>query len=187
MQDNTVKNEDRVVDKYIAILNAISDMEKRLGLADLVFLFLNILIIMFTINYITSILSKASLTISSYELLFILICLVIGMSVSVYWSASAIRMQLKLKLRYFQARFLERKINCPGESFFTDEENFFNPAVRYIISPDEKETLNYPVRGLMRMDGFIGSAKPRYFSWLMPLLFFLIYWLIFFWIIFKAL
>jgi len=38
-----------------------------------------------------------------------------------------------------------------------------------------KETVLYPTEGMLRMDGFIGAAKPRALSLMMPLLFFIIY------------
>jgi hypothetical protein len=113
------------------------------------------------------------------DLALFFICIVIGMSINAYWIAFAMRVQLKLKLRYFQARFMERKLNQAGEYIYSDESTFFNPDIRGLESPDNKETLEYPTSGLTRMDGFIGAAKPRYFSWLLPCLFVTIYWLIF--------
>ncbi len=90
------------------------------------------------------------------------------------------RLQLRLKLRYFQARALERKMNCAGEFIFSDEHIFFEPTVYRLESFDKKETIFYPTSGPARMDGFVGSAKPRVFSWMFPLLFIIIYWTVFF-------
>ena len=85
------------------------------------------------------------------------------------------RLQLKLKLRYFQVRFLERKLNRAGEFIFSDESLFFSQKTREIKSPDGKETVSYPTKGFLRMDGFAGAAKPRYLSLLMPSMFFAFY------------
>jgi predicted membrane protein len=48
-----------------------------------------------------------------------------------------------------------------------------------IESPDKKELLQYPVKGLTRMDGFIGAAKPRHLTWILPSVFFIVYLLTF--------
>jgi hypothetical protein len=101
------------------------------------------------------------------------------MFLCVFWIAFAMRLQLKLKLRYFQARYLERKMDSVGENFYSDEDIFFNPKIRNIESPDKKELLQYPVRGLTRMDGFIAGAKPRHLTWILPSIFFILYLLTF--------
>jgi len=186
MQDINREKEDDTTHKYIALMSIIHETEKRLGFADLFFLFLNLATMLFAVYFISSLFRRTLLALSSMELLLMLFCLVIGMAICVYWAAYSIRIQLKLKLRYFQARFLERKMNCIGENIFSDESVFFDPETMSIDSPDKKESLLYPTTGLMRMDGFIGAAKPRYFSWFMPILFFAIYWVIFIWIIVKA-
>lgn len=186
MQEINREKEEYAIHKYVALISTINDTEKRLGLADLIFLSLNIFMMLFTVHFISSFIQRTFLALSSMELLLILFCLVIGMAICVYWAAYAIRIQLKLKLRYFQARYLERTMDCIGECIYSDESVFFDPEVRRIDSPDKKESLFYPTDGLTRMDGFIGAAKPRYFSWFMPLLFFAMYWVIFIWIIIKA-
>jgi hypothetical protein len=186
MQDISREKEDDTTHKYIALMSIIHETEKRLGFADLFFLLLNLGTMLFTVYFIFSLFQRNSLALSSIELLLILFCLVIGMAICVYWAAYSIRIQLKLKLRYFQARFLERKMDCTGENIFSDESVFFNPEINSLDSPDKKEILLYPTTGLTRMDGFIGAAKPRYFSWFMPILFFAMYWVIFIWIIIKV-
>ena len=186
MQDINREQGDHTIHKYIALITAIHETQKRLGFTDLIFLSLNLLMMLFTVHFISSLLQGTFRVLSSMELLLVLFCLVIGMAICVYWAAYAIRIQLKLKLRYFQARFLERKMDCAGECIFSDEAFFFDPAVRRIDSPDKRESLSYPTDGLTRMDGFIGAAKPRYFSWFMPMLFFVMYWVIFIWIIIKV-
>ena len=106
---------------------------------------------------------------------FLLFWFALGMFVCVLWITSSMRLQLKLKLRYFQARYLERKMDSAGENFCSDEGIFFNPEIRKIESPDKKELLQYPVKGLSRMDGFIGAAKSRYLNWILPSIFFFFY------------
>ena len=170
--------------KYIVLLSTINEIEKRMGWTELVYLTLNLVIFLFVIGFI-SFLMRDDLF-STLELLFVLLSLVVGMSICSYWSVSAIRLQLRLKLRYFQARFLERKMQCVGEYLLSDESIFFEPTVRHLESADGKEHLYYPTKGLSRMDGFIGAAKPRYFSWLLPIMFFVFYWVIFIWMIIKA-
>ena len=66
-----------------------------------------------------------------------------------------------------------------GEYFFSDQDIFFDREIRKIESPDKKEIVRYPLKGLSRMDGFFGAAKPRYLSWIIPSIFFILYLLIF--------
>jgi hypothetical protein len=182
MEDTPKRGESETAGKYFAMITTINEMEKRMGWADLIYLTLNLIVFLFIISFISYLTHKMYFPLSVMDLLFVLFSLVIGMAICLYWAASAIRLQLKLKLRYFQVRFLERKMNCLGECIFSDESVFFDPDIRLIESPDNKETLYYPTSGIARMDGFIGSAKPRYFSWLMPIMFFAMYWIIFIWI-----
>lgn len=174
-----VKNTTR---KYLALMAVISVMENRLVWLELVYLSLNVLFFLFAVKFIPALLDKTNALIN-INVVIILFCLIIGIAVNTHWIASAMRTQLKLKLRYFQARFLERKLNCPGEYIFSDEANFFDPDIRHLESPDEKEILKYPASGLIRMDGLIGAARPRFFSWMMPSLFIIIYWIVYFWVL----
>lgn len=169
--------------KYIALLTIINTTERRLGWTDLVLLLVNILLLFFTANYVSNVFHKTYHTFSSIDLLMIFFCLVIGMATCTYWAATTIRLQLKLKLRYFQARFFERKMNSIGEGIISDEAPFFTPSIRHLESPDQKEHLYYPTEGLVRMDGFVGAAKQRHFSWFLPLIFFLINCTVFVWTI----
>jgi hypothetical protein len=180
-------NTEETTRKHIALMSLINEIEKRLGLSELVYLSLNIAVFLFIIRFISSLIYKTSYILTGIDLLLILSCIVIGMSICAYWVAFAMRLQLKLKLRYFQARFLERKMDCVGECIFADESTFFNPNINEIESADKKETLFYPTSGMLRMDGFIGSARPRHLSILMPFMFFIIYSTIFIWIIIKLL
>ena len=173
-------------DTYIALMNSITNMEDRLSRSDLINLFLNIVILLFVVLLISSLVHKVDYYLTYIDLALIFSCLMIGMSIDAHWVASAMRAQLKLKLRYFQARSMERMFNNTGEYIFSDESVFFDPNIRQLKSPDNKEILQYPTSGLARMDGFIGSAKPRYFSWMMPCLFIAIYWFIFFVVLTKV-
>jgi len=161
--------------KYLAVISLINETEKYLRGSELANILLNICVFFPTIFYISSVINRSLQTISSLDMFFILLCHVIGLSLNTYAVASSMRTQLKLKLRYFQARFLERKINNAGEFIISDESSFFDSDIGKIESPDGKETLLYPKKGLLRMDGFIGSAKPRVLSLLIPLMFFIIY------------
>jgi hypothetical protein len=176
--DETNEKTEQTVQKYLLLMNMIGTMEDRLLRSEMVFLIVNIFIF-FTSTISLNILEpfgSSYFYISNY---FFLFWLVIGMFVCVFWIASAMRLQLKLKLRYFQARYLERKIDSAGENFCSDEDIFFDPKIRNIESPDKKELLQYPVKGLTRMDGFIGAAKPRHLTWMLPSIFFILYLLTF--------
>ena len=172
--DETNEQKEQTVQKYVLLMNMISVMENRLVYSQMVFLIINLFV------FYTSTISLNRARFFGYP--FLLFWFVIGMFVCVFWITSAMRLQLKLKLRYFQARYLERKMNSVGENLCSDENNFFDPKIRKIESPDEKELLQYPVKGFTRMDGFIGAAKPRYLSWILPGIFFLLY--LFTWIFF---
>jgi len=158
---------EQTVQKYLGLMNMISVMENRLVRSELVYLIVNIFVFM------GSTISLSRLQFFGFP--YFLFWLVIGMFLCVFWIASSLRLQLKLKLRYFQARYLERKMDSAGENFFSDEGLFFDPEIRKIKSPDNKELLEYPVKGFNRMDGFIGAAKPRYLTWILPSVFFLFY------------
>lgn len=164
---------------YTALISMISATEDRLRWSELIYFSLNIFAFIFLISFITTIMNKAGHIMTYMDLAFIFIFIVIGMSINAYWIAFAMRIQLKLKLRYFQARNIERKLNGENEFIFSDESIFFDPDIRQLKSRDNKDTLLYPTAGLTRMDGFIGAAKPRHFSWIMPCMFSVIYWSIF--------
>lgn len=155
------------VPKYIELIRMISTLENRMSRSEMFYLLVNILIFFGS----TLRLGHELFLGYSYRLFW----LVIGMYLCVFWIASSLRLQLKLKLRYFQARYLERKMDAAGESFFSEEGIFFNPKIRKIERPDEEETLRYPVKGFKRMDGFIGAAKPRHLTWILPCVFFVFY------------
>jgi len=165
--DEANERKEQTVQKYLVLMNMICMMENRLVRSEMVYLIINILVFFSS----TLSLSRMKFFGSTY----LLFWFVIGMFLCGFWIASSMRLQLKLKLRYFQARYLERKMDSAGENFFSDESIFFNREIRKIESPDKKELLQYPVRGFTRMDGFIGAAKPRYLTWILPSIFFILY------------
>lgn len=179
------KGEDRTnvstPEKYIALMELISGTENRLRWSELFCFAVDIVVLLFTMNLIVSLTHSSSDYIFTYtDLSIVFVSIIVGMSINVYWVAYAMRLHLKLKLRYFQAREIERTMNIATENLFSDEHVFFDPNVHRIDSRDKKEVLLYPTEGLTRMDGLIGAAKPRYFSWFLPVFFFTMYWLLFF-------
>ena len=182
MEDTLVKHTEK---KYTTLLSVISGIENRLVWSELVYLALNLFIFIFTVNFVFSFIHKGLFSINSIGLAFVLYCLVVGMGTCAYWMASASRQHLRLKLHYFQARYLERKMNCEGECIYSDASVFFDPKVGCVESVDNKETIIYPMTGFSKMTGILGTAKPRYFSWIMPCMFFAIYSLVFIWVILR--
>lgn len=182
MEDNSRQD---TLKKYLTLISVINSMENRLRWTELVLLTLNVVIFMFSFHYISAFMQTKRLLITPLELSFILVILVIGMFICSYWASSSLRLHLKLKLHFFHLRFLERQLDDAGEFIFSDEAIFFNPSLGSLESTDKKENLTYPTEGLTRMDGFIGAAKPNFFSWLIPSIFFVLYWAIFIWISIK--
>jgi len=165
--DETNERAQETVQKYLLLMKMIYIMENRLVRSEIAYLIINIFIFFSS----TMPLNREGFFGNS----FLLFWFALGMFVCVLWITSSMRLQLKLKLRYFQARYLERKMDSAGENFCSDEGIFFNPEIRKIESPDKKELLQYPVKGLGRMDGFIGAAKSRYLNWILPSIFFFFY------------
>jgi hypothetical protein len=159
------------VQKYLGLMNMISTTENRMTRFELTYLIINVFIFFVS----TTVLYPVHF----FGYPFSLFWLLIGMYLCTFWIATSLRLQLKLKLRYFQARYLERKMDSSGEYFYSDEGLFFDPEIRKIESPDEKELLEYPVKGFKRMDGFVGAAKPRHLTWILPSVFFIFYVLTF--------
>ena len=160
-------NMEFTVKKYLALMKMITTMENRMVRSEMIFLIVNVFI------FFVSTLSFQHARFFGYP--YVLFWLIIGMYLCTFWVASSLRLQLKLKLRYFQARYLERKMDSVGENFFSDESIFFNPEIRRLESPDEKELLEYPGKGFKRLDGLFGAAKPRHLTWILPSVFFLFY------------
>ena len=162
-------------EKYLALISIIHGIENRLKWSELAYILMNFIAFFASIYFISSIIHDYGQSLAPVDMLFIFFCPIVGISLNTYWMASSLRSQLKLKLRYFQARFLERKLNRDGEFILTDEGIFFAPEIGQIKAPDGRETLVYPTKGVLRMDGFVGSAKPRVLSLLLPSVFFVIY------------
>jgi hypothetical protein len=168
--------------KYVALVSLIGAIENRLMWSEVICLLMNLLVFLFTVNYAAPLTRGFDSVFTPLSLVFILFSLVIGMSISAYSAAFSLRLHLKLKLHCFQARSLERVMNSAGESIYSDASIFFDPNIRRLNSGDGQESIFYPISGVTRMDGFIGSAKPQHFSWLMPSLFFIIYAITFVWV-----
>ena len=165
--DETNENAQQTVQKYILLMKMISIMENRFVRSDIAYLIINIFIFL---------ISMMSLNREGFfGNTFLLFWFALGMLVCVLWITTSMRLQLKLKLRYFQARYLERKMGSEGEFFFSDEDIFFDRKIRKIESPDKKEIVQYPTKGFSRMDGFIGAAKSRYLTLILPSILFFFY------------
>ncbi|MBF0317358.1 MAG: hypothetical protein HQL04_04215 [Nitrospirae bacterium] len=158
--------------KYIALMQTILAMENRLVLSELGYMFLNLVIMLFSITLLAYATEKKDAHIIYISVLFLI---VIGEFTCLYWIISSMKIQMKLKLRYFQARYMERRHGTRDEAFFTDESSYLNPSIGYVESPDKRERVDYPKAGATRMDGFAGSAKPRHLSWAMVSVLFFIY------------
>ena len=165
--DETNEKAQQTVQKYILLMKMIGMMENRHVRSEIAYLIINIFIFLSS----TMSLNREGF----FDNSFLLFWFALGMWMCVLWVTSSLRLQLKLKLRYFQARYLERKMDSAGENFCSDESTFFNPEIRKIESPDKKELLQYPVKGFVWMDGFIGAARPRYLTWILPSIFFFFY------------
>jgi hypothetical protein len=126
IMEETSENMEQTGQKYLLLMNMIGSMEDRLSRSETVYLVVNVFIF-FTSTVSLNLLKPFG---SSYYFytgtFFFLFWLVIGMSVCAFWIASGMRLQLKLKLRYFEARYLERKMDLAGENFCSDEDIFFD-------------------------------------------------------------
>jgi len=165
--DETAEKAQQTVQKYLLLMKMICIMENRLVRSEMGYLITNIFIFFCSAMF----LNWKGLFGNSLALFWP----ALGMFVCIFWVTSSLRLQLKLKLRYFQARYLERKMDSAGENVCSDESIFFNPEIRKIESPDKKELLQYPMKGFSRMDGFMGAAKSRYLTWVLPSIFFFFY------------
>jgi hypothetical protein len=160
---------------YLAALSAIDQIQTRLQWSEIAYLVLNLFIFFPAVFFVTGVFNKDIRLIHYFDILFCLCAFTIGIILNTYWTISSIRLQLKLKLKYFHARNLERALNRAEISFISDEAHYFNPEIGKVESADGKETISYPNQGMLRMDGIIGSAKPRTLSLMIPLVFYIIY------------
>ncbi len=160
---------------YLRLTDAINAKQAQLVWSELVFIVIETGVFFLSIFQIARLLEEGrSQGVGALSVAMVLMGLVIGMAVSCYWIAYAMRLQLRLKLRYFQARFLERKLGGIGEDIFSGDGRF-NKDMTSFESPDGEETASYPKEGTMSMDGIFGGAKPRRLSWYMPLMFFVLF------------
>ncbi|MBF0458554.1 MAG: hypothetical protein HQK99_11755 [Nitrospirae bacterium] len=167
-------------DKYSLLVKSILTIESRLMWSEFAYLVLNISIILFSIGLLSYAAGKADAHVVQMSVLFLS---VIGEFICVHWLISSMKHQMKLRLRYFQARFLERKQGITGETFLSDESLYFNPSIGYVESADKVERVEYPSKGATRMDGFAGSAKPRLLTWLMVSAIFFMYVALLLWVL----
>ena len=93
------KTDHEAANKYIALLSAISDMEGRLGWTEIFFLFLDIIVLLFTITFLSSVIHKVTYILTYMDLALFFICIIIGMSINAYWIAVAMRVQLKKRAK----------------------------------------------------------------------------------------
>lgn len=187
MEETIEKADESTERKYLALVSFISDMEKRLSWSELIFLALNIFIFCFSVIVIYPYRDILQPTVSSFDLMLILFCLIIGMAISTYWTAYASRLELNLKVKYFQLRYFERKMNRQGENIFSGLTPFFTPGIGKLESYDKEEILLFPKATLSHLDGFFGSIQPKHLSVFIPFLFFLFFVLIFWFIIILSL
>lgn len=183
MEEHGTNDQKVTANLYFSLLAFIRDTENRLCWSGLIFMVLETVIAIFVFQYIPVYLHITTYQLTSLEFVFLFFSMVIGVAIAAYWAAYATRLQLKLKLRFFQARYLERKMQVDGVHFLSDESLYFDRQVKEIESPDQVEKIAYPRSGLFRMDGFIGAARPYKFSLMMPGLFFLLFSTIFIWML----
>jgi hypothetical protein len=167
---------------YLRLVDTINEHQSRLVWSELVFIAFEVAIFFGCVVQVIRMGDRPIQSVGTISSATVLVSLVIGIAVSAYWIAYSMRLQLRLKLRYFQARYLERKLGGIGEDIFAGDARF-NKDMTTLESPDGVETIVYPRKGALRMDGLFGGAKPRVLSVLMPGLFFILFMTLFIWIL----
>ena len=180
--EEEAKSNQGTLDIYLRLIDTINEHQSRLVWSELVFMVFEAAIFFACILQVVRLGDHPVQTVGTISSSAVLMSLVIGMAVSAYWVAYSMRLQLRLKLRYFQARNLERKLGGVGEDIFTGDA-LFNKDMTLLESPDGVESIVYPRRGALRMDGLFGGAKPRVLSALMPGMFFILFLTLFVWIL----
>ena len=160
---------------YLRLFDAIHEDQSRLAWSEIVFIVLEVAIFLACIAQITRIGDRPAETVDTIGSAAILLSLAIGMVVGAYWIGYASRLQIRLKLRYFQARYLERKLGGVGEDVLSGDARF-NKDTTTLKSPDGEETLVFP-------HGTAESARRRLLSVVTPALFFAIFGALFIWIL----
>jgi hypothetical protein len=167
---------------YLRVMDTINEHQSRLVWSELACIAMEVLIFFACVLQVIRLGDRPAQTAGTISSAAVLMSLVVGMAVSAYWVAYSMRLQLRLKLRYFQARHLERKLGGVGEDILTGDAHF-NKDRNELESPDGVETIVYPRKGALRMDGVFGGAKPRVLSALMPAVFFILFLTFFIWIL----
>ena len=167
---------------YLRLIDTINEHQSRLVWSELAFIALEVVIFCACVLQVLRLGDRPAQTVGTISSAAVLMSLVVGMAVSAYWVAYSMRLQLRLKLRYFQARHLERKLGGDGEDILTGDA-LFNKDRTELESPDGVESIFYPRKGALRMDGVFGAAKPRVLSVLMPGVFFILFLTLFVWIL----
>mgnify|MGYP001828964329 CR=1 FL=1 len=180
--EEEVKANRGTLEIYLRLIETINEHQSRLVWSELVFIAFEVTIFFACIFQVLRLGDRPAQTVGTISSAAVLMSLVIGMAVSAYWVAYSMRLQLRLKLRYFQARHLERKLGGVGEDIFAGDSRF-NKDMTELASPDGVETIVYPRKGALRMDGVFGGAKPRVLSALMPTVFFVLFATLFIWIL----
>ena len=180
-QQNTTADRG-TLDIYLQLVRTVDEQQARLAWSELAFTVLEVAIFFACGSQLVRFGNNPAETVGTLRSAVVLSGLAIGMAVSAYWITRAMRLQLRLKLRYFQGRYLERKLAGLGEDILGAEARF-NKDLTSLESPDGVETIVYPQEGPLRLDGFFGSARPRVLSVVMPGLFFAIYSALFAWVL----
>ncbi len=185
MEEKIEKADESTERKYLALMSMVSEMERRLNRSELTFLFFNIVIFGFVVVFLSPVKQHLASTMTSLDLMLVLFCLIVGMTVSTYWTSYASRLELNLKVKYFQLRYFERKMNREGENIFSGLRPFFSPGIGKLECPDQKEILSFPRGHIFSIDGKLGSIQPKHISLFVPFLFFIMYVFIFWFILIQ--
>lgn len=167
---------------YLRLTDTINEHQSRLVWSELAFIAIEVGIFIVCLFQVMRLGDRPEQKVGTITSAAVLMTLVVGMAVGAYWVAYSMRLQLRLKLRYFQARYLERKLGGVGEDIFAGDARF-NKDMTSLESPDGVETIVYPRKGALRMDGIFGGAKPRVLSVLMPAMFFILFLALFGWVL----
>ncbi len=185
MEEKIEKADESTERKYLALMSMVSEMERRLNRSELTFLFFNIVIFGFVVVFLSPVKQHLASTMTSLDLMLVLFCLIVGMTVSTYWTSFASRLELNLKVKYFQLRYFERKMSREGENIFSGLRPFFSPGIGKLECPDQKDILSFPMGHIFSIDGKLGSIQPKHISLFVPFLFFIIYVFIFWFILIQ--
>lgn len=182
MEDETPTPTRGTLEIYLRLFDAIHEHQSRLAWSEIVFIVLETVIFLAGVAQLTRIGDRPAETADTIATAAILTTLAIGMVVGAYWIGYASRLQLRLKLRYFQARYLERKLGGVGEDVLSGDARF-NKDVTELESPDGEEIIVYPHGASRRASGLLESTRRRLPSVVTPVLFFMIFSALFVWVL----